>query len=325
MSRLSKVELLEKVLIGFQSGGWLPLIIDRSHPFLIRASHPEGRSVDLRIYIWNCTHGGGGRSDSEFRVQFTTFPQRDADCKTLLLGWHDEHEVFAAWDIDKHDGQAGSSPSAQIREDTLLEARESDLSVQVKENEIVVAFRPVVLIDYALASKQLHSDGRAHRDMALLNQMDTLTDEQIEAVTSAGRREIIRTITVKHRARKFRGSVLTAYRHRCAFCSVQLSLLDAAHIVPVSAPGSSDEVANGVALCKLHHFAYDANLVSFDVGYRIAVSRARVAELRVKGLQGGLEEFKAGLHEQINVPAIAAHRPSRANIARSRRVRGWRP
>lgn len=325
MARLSKDDILEKILRGIQAGRSLPIVLERAHPFLIRATQADGTWIDLRIYIWNCTHGGGGRAASEFRVQFTTFPERDGTRRTLLLGWHDDTEVFAAWDIDKHDGQAGSSPSAQIREDTLDDAHDSAFSVQVKENEVVIAFRQAFLIDYALASASLHQGGRAHRDMALLNNLDTLTDEQIDLVVNPERRAIIRTITTKYRSRRFRAGVLDAYAHRCAFCRVQLSLLDAAHILPVSAPGSTDEVVNGVALCKLHHFAYDENLVSFDANYRIAVSQARVSDLQSLGRHGGLARFEAGIRPELSLPAERRHHPSAAYVRSSRQFRGWRP
>ncbi len=155
--------------------------------------------------------------------------------------------------------------------------------------------------------------------------VDSNTNAQIEAVPNAQRREIIRTITTKYRERKFRGAILGAYKHQCAFCRVQLSLLDAAHILPVSAPGSTDEIVNGVALCKLHHFAYDGNLVSFDTRYRIAVSRTRVAELEAASRHGGLAKFEAGLRPSLYLPAHPSHRPNPTYIAASRSIRGWRP
>jgi putative restriction endonuclease len=325
MAKLTKKDLMEKVLQAIQVEGWLPFVVKHGHPFLVRATHPNGASVDFCTYIWNCTHGGHGRSAAEFRVQFTTPPKRDVTSQTLLLGWHDDKQVFAAWDIDEHDGQSGSSSSAQIRENTLEDARESAFSVQVKENEIVVAFRPAFLIDYVLSSTSLHQGGPVHRDMALLNDLDALTDAQIDAVPNVQRRNIIRTITTKYRAQKFRGAVLGAYGHRCAFCRVQLSLLDAAHILPVSAPGSTDEIVNGIALCKLHHFAYDSNLVSFDTSYQIAVSKTRVAELQAASRHGGLAEFEAALNSSLHLPANLLHRPNLAYIKASRKARGWRP
>ena len=60
MTQLSKPELLSKVLQGLHDGGWLPVVVQDKHPFLIRAASPDRESFSLRVYIWNCTHGGGG-------------------------------------------------------------------------------------------------------------------------------------------------------------------------------------------------------------------------------------------------------------------------
>lgn len=68
-------------------------------------------------------------------------------------------------------------------------------------------------------------------------------------------------------ARKFRREVKLAYRNRCAFCGIELgdidgvpSGIDAAHILAWS-KHDLDVVSNGIALCKLHHWAFDASLL----------------------------------------------------------------
>ena len=68
--------------------------------------------------------------------------------------------------------------------------------------------------------------------------------------------------------RKFSMEVRNAYRHRCAFCGAQLggiegirSGIDAAHILAWSRH-DLDVVPNGIALCKLHHWAFDAGLLA---------------------------------------------------------------
>lgn len=323
MPVLSKPELLQEVLRAFRDGGWLPLVIESMHPFLLRVSSPDGLGLDLRVYIWNCTHGGGGRAADEFRIQMTSVPKVDPGAaRTLLLGWHDDKRVFAAWDITAHDGQASSSPSAQVNERTLDSASGGAFGIQPKGNETVVAVRPEFLVQYARASASLHATGSAEADTSLLNNLGDLSDSAIDAVGNEERRRIIRVITTLYRASDFREKVLTAYGHRCAFCRVQLSLLDAAHIIPVNGPGSTDEVVNGVALCKTHHFAYDANLVSFDANYEIEVSAARLAELN--GLHGGLPAFRSALGRTLNLPSRTEDHPSTAYIRASRRIRGWR-
>jgi putative restriction endonuclease len=70
--------------------------------------------------------------------------------------------------------------------------------------------------------------------------------------------------------------VLAAYGNRCAISGLpEPRLLDAAHII-----GDRDEqmgqpiVTNGLPLSKIHHAAFDANLIGIDPDYRIHVSEA---------------------------------------------------
>lgn len=67
--------------------------------------------------------------------------------------------------------------------------------------------------------------------------------------------------------RLFSSEVRAAYGHRCAFCGARLSGLegiptgvDAAHILAWS-KHDLDVIANGIALCKLHHWAFDASIM----------------------------------------------------------------
>jgi putative restriction endonuclease len=326
MAKLTKQELLGKLLQGLRDGGWMPIVVQDRHPFLIRVASPDRESFNLRIYIWNCTHGGGNRAADEFRIQMTSaVPHIHPKEVTVLLGWHSESEVFAAWDIKAHDGQDSSSPSAQIKEGTLEAAHVKAFASQVKGNEIVVAFRPMYLAEYALSSTSLHKTGKAHRDFSLLNDLDAVTDDEIDQVADTTRRTLIRTIVTKYRSAKFREKVLGAYGHKCAFCQIQLSLLDAAHIIPVASPDSTDEVVNGVALCKQHHYAYDSNLVSFNENYRIEISDTRVRTLTALHKIGGLVDFRGAMGRLIQLPRNRHEYPNPNYIRRSRRIRGWQP
>lgn len=68
-------------------------------------------------------------------------------------------------------------------------------------------------------------------------------------------------------ARAFAAAVRRAYKNRCAFCGAVyggiegiVSGIDAAHILAWS-KWDLDVVSNGIALCKLHHWAFDAGLM----------------------------------------------------------------
>lgn len=78
-----------------------------------------------------------------------------------------------------------------------------------------------------------------------------------------GRRRYI-TGTVRRRLhqRAFRERVIEAYRSHCAFCRFRHEeLLDAAHIIPDWEPEGEPSVPNGLALCKLHHAAFDRHFI----------------------------------------------------------------
>ncbi len=56
----------------------------------------------------------------------------------------------------------------------------------------------------------------------------------------------------------FRERVLHAYATSCAVCRLRhVELLDAAHIIADGEDGGDPVVPNGMALCKIHHAAYD--------------------------------------------------------------------
>ena len=93
------------------------------------------------------------------------------------------------------------------------------------------------------------------------------------------RRYVTRELQVRLHQRSFRERVLRAYRSRCAVCRLRHhELLDAAHIVPDSEAGAP-RVPNGLALCKLHHAAFDKLFVG--------VRPDGVIEVRRDILEGG--------------------------------------
>jgi putative restriction endonuclease len=160
-------------------------------------------------------------------------------------------------------------------------------------------------------------------ELSLLNNLDSLTGAEIISIGNQERRTVISEIARKYRAADFRKRVLGAYEHRCAACGIQLKLIDAAHIIPVAAPSSTDETRNGIALCKLHHHAFDRNLISFDVNYKIEVSDLEVSNLSAANLIGGLSEFKQNLRTAIFLPNDRRDYPPAEYISEARRVRNW--
>lgn len=80
------------------------------------------------------------------------------------------------------------------------------------------------------------------------------------------------------RTRGFRQAVIEAYDCKCAVCGLKINSPDtfsweveAAHIVPNSLKGK-DDLWNGVALCHLHHWAFDVGWFTLLDDYKIQLS-----------------------------------------------------
>ena len=93
----------------------------------------------------------------------------------------------------------------------------------------------------------------------------------------------------------FRSMVMLAYQTQCAVCSLRHSqLLDAAHIIPDSDEGGIAAVRNGLALCKIHHAAYDAGILGISPDYHVAIRDDVLAEVDGPLFEHGIK----GLHGQ---------------------------
>lgn len=111
----------------------------------------------------------------------------------------------------------------------------------------------------------------------------------------------------------FRTRVLLAYETRCAICSLAHgSLLDAAHIVPDTHELGAPTTSNGLALCKIHHAAYDQNMLGVSPDYRVAVNREVLEEIDGPMLRHGIQEMHG---REITVPKRRADRPARDLLA----------
>ena len=113
----------------------------------------------------------------------------------------------------------------------------------------------------------------------------------------------------KLRDASFQERILTAYRYRCAICGVQLDLVQAAHIVPVSHDEGTDQTSNGIALCALHHYAYDRGLIFIDEEYSVEINQNKIDKLRSISRDDGLEEFTNALRALIILPPTISDRP----------------
>ncbi|HZL07374.1 MAG TPA: HNH endonuclease [Coriobacteriia bacterium] len=131
--------------------------------------------------------------------------------------------------------------------------------------------------------------------------------------TELQRRYAERIVRQRMHQPAFRGLVLRAYALRCTVCSLHHgALLDAAHIVPDTEPAGIPTTPNGLALCKIHHAAYDQNMLGVSPDYRVSINREVLAEVDGPMLRHGLQEMHG---RTITLPARRMDRPDRDLLA----------
>ena len=121
---------------------------------------------------------------------------------------------------------------------------------------------PVKSFEVEQFKKQLYS---AHRPINY-NPIDS--DKSVKTIT---KETLIRS-------RGFRQAIVEAYDYRCSVCGMKVNSPDlssweveAAHIVPHSAFGK-DDIWNGIALCRFHHWAFDVGWFTLSEDYKIEIS-----------------------------------------------------
>jgi putative restriction endonuclease len=84
-------------------------------------------------------------------------------------------------------------------------------------------------------------------------------------------------------------------------------LLDAAHIIPDHDDRGLPEVPNGLALCKIHHTAFDAHIIGIAPDLKVHVRGDILAEIDGPMLEHGLKRMHG---TKIHVPRTEELRPN---------------
>jgi putative restriction endonuclease len=123
----------------------------------------------------------------------------------------------------------------------------------------------------------------------------------------------VRAIKQRLHQPEFRGRILLAYQQRCTVCALKHGqLLDAAHIIGDNKPHGIPVVENGLSLCKIHHAAYDANMLGISPDYEIRINPELMAETDGPMLRYGLQEMD---RRRLALPERRGDFPSKERLA----------
>ena len=292
------------------------------------------RVTDCLLFLWNITPGGGSsdsRPASERRVQVTAADRftLEAGRRTIIGGWSEETGAWGFWDVMRHAQFSRKSPSLQMNVATLDRGFNDGVATQAKQRspEIVVSVSPAFLLWYVQDGAVLHNSGPDALEIPTLLEAEPESEQaflnaSVDEAQAHRRYRLVETMQAVRDAR-FRPAVLRAYSNQCAICPISLNLVDAAHIVPVSRPRSTDDVTNGIALCRLHHAAYDSGLLGVQSDHSILINPRMVERLEAIGFLHGLPEFRGLLRQKIRVPREPEVRPLAENLRLGMVERNW--
>ncbi len=215
---------------------------------------------------------------------------------TLNSPYKDDVIVEGLW---RYDYQANTTEGSNTKLRDLLHRRMPLLWLVQQQNRKYIPYE-VYVVDDNIKDKYF----LIAPDLALAE--FTASDSEIE------RRYAQRLIKQRLHQPRFRHLVLNAYQVKCAVCALSHGeLLDAAHITPDSDPNSSAEVSNGISMCKIHHAAYDRNLLGINANYQIFINDRLLNEVDGPMLKHGLQ----AMHKKIiNLPNMDKNKPDRERL-----------
>lgn len=129
-----------------------------------------------------------------------------------------------------------------------------------------------------------------------------------QPMTEDGRAYVERLTKARLHQRVFRSQVLLAYGSRCSVCRIaHVELLDAAHIIADGQPNGQPVVPNGLAMCKIHHAAFDGSIFGIRPDLTLHVRKEVREEVDGWMLRGGIQAIH-NKHLEV-IPHAANSRP----------------
>ena len=263
-----------------------------------RSALMEGVTIaGQRIPIWNYQKGifkpaALGRGGAALSVQTSAESPYD-----------DVHDMESGRIAYKYRGTDPGHPDNVALRQAMLEQRPLIYLVAIDPG-----FYDAVLPVYVSAD-----DPVEHQFTLVADQLSALQLPGDPVMTAVRREYATRAVLQRLHQQQFRRMVLIAYREQCCICRLRhVELLDAAHILPDRHPKGEPIVTNGLGLCKIHHSAYDAQIIGIDPDALVHVREDVLREKDGPMLQHGLQEVAGS---RLILPRNADLQPNREYLA----------
>ena len=217
---------------------------------------------------------------------------------TTLSGKYDDQEVQGG--LWRYDYQSGSTEGKNSKLRKAMQLQLPLLWFRQQATGDYVPYRVFIINDFPSERYCLMAPDRA---LAVASK----SESPIE------RKYAERIMQQRLHQPAFRAQVISAYETKCAICTLAHGqLLDAAHITPDRDTDSSTSVTNGLSLCKIHHTAYDINIIGIDPDYKVHIRDDILQEVDGPMLEHGIKEMDM---RSLWVPPAKSKQPDRERLA----------
>lgn len=149
-------------------------------------------------------------------------------------------------------------------------------------------------------------------DKKNINNANNNAEDGLDSYTNVRRKYITSNIQIRLHQHSFRERVLAAYNSQCCLCRINhTELLDASHIIPDNEPLGDPVIPNGLTLCKIHHAAFDSNIIGITPDYKIKVRTDILTEIDGPMLKYGIQELH---NHSIILPTRRKNYPDRERL-----------
>lgn len=277
-------DLIKKVIAKANEGDGM---LSRSELGNFQYASESVRLIDSYGGIWN--PGPTWQLGVELRATLSI--------NTTTSGKYEDQEVSGG--LWRYDYQSGGTAGKNTKMRKAMELQLPLLWFVQQDGGRYVPYRVFIISDFPDQQYCLIAP-----DLSLAH--STLSESVIE------RKYAERVMKQRLHQPAFRARVLNAYETKCAVCRLAHGrLLDAAHITPDSDENSSTSVQNGLSLCKIHHAAYDINILGIDSNYKVHIREDILDETDGPMLQHGIKEMNQTV---LWVPSRVSDKPDRDRL-----------
>lgn len=257
-------DLIARVIIAANEGDGM---LSRAELGSFSYGNQQVRVIDSQGGIWN--PGAAWPFEEQLRATLSI--------NTTTSGSYQDQEISGG--LWRYDYQAGSTAGKNTKLRAAMEFGFPLLWFQQQDNGRYVPYRVFIVQDFPEQGYCLMAP-------------DQILYIAAKSESPIERRYAMQEMKVRLHQPAFRARVISAYETRCAVCQLRHGrLLDAAHITPDSASDSSTSVSNGLALCKIHHAAYDVNIIGINSDYVVKVREDVLHEIDGPMLKHGIIEM----------------------------------